>query len=91
MARVEVLSTFAVSTPVLPKSSVDALLITHEEVSVICTVNVDVAVAALEELVKGRKNSAATASFRPVWPIIGGKQPYMISSPPLRDKNDDSL
>ena len=41
------------------------LLITHDDVTVICTVKVEVAVAALAELANGRQQkSAAMAIFR---------------------------
>jgi hypothetical protein len=60
---VDVLSTLAMSTPWLPKLSVDALLITHEDVTVICTVKVEVVVAALDAFANGRKNSVAKANF----------------------------
>jgi len=48
-----------VITPWLPKLSVEALLITHDELTVIRTVKVDVVVAALAESIAGRMSSAA--------------------------------
>ena len=50
------------------------LLITHDDVIVICTVKVDVAVAALAELAIGKKqNNAAAAIFRFDGPRADGK------------------
>ena len=46
--KVDVLSTAAVSTPWLPKLRVEALLITHEEVTVTWTVKVEVVLLACD-------------------------------------------
>src|SRR5271165_7092103 len=62
-ARVEVLSTLAASTPWLPKSSVDVLLITQADATVICTVKVEVTWVALDEPANGSRNNAAKASL----------------------------
>ncbi len=60
----------AASTPCVPKFSVEALLIVHAALSVICVVKLDVVVAANEALASGKRQTIAAENFSAVLLIL---------------------